>query len=40
MNERHVYYLDDEFYGTEPEGGGVHFKDNSITINLYEAKIV
>ena len=40
INERHVYYLDDKFYGTEPESGGVHFKDNAITINLYEAKIV
>ena len=33
--KRHVYYLDDEFYGD-----GVHFEDNAITINLYEAKIV
>lgn len=32
---RHVYYLDDEFYGND-----VHFKDNAITLNLYEAKIV
>lgn len=35
ISERHVYYLDDEFYGTD-----VHFEDNAITINLYEAKIV
>ena len=40
ISERHVYYLDDEFYGTEPNIGGVYFEDNAITINLYEAKIV
>jgi hypothetical protein len=40
ISERHVYYLDDKFYGTEPDKGGVHFEDNAITINLYEAKIV
>lgn len=40
ISERHVYYLDDEFYGTKPNYGGVHFDDNAITINLYEAKIV
>ena len=39
-NKRHVYYLDDEFYGTNTSNGGVHFDDNAITINLYEAKIV
>ena len=39
LSERHVYYLDDKFYGTD-ENGGVHFEDNAITINLYEAKIV
>ncbi len=33
---RHVYYLDDEFYG----GNSVYFDDNAITLNLYEAKIV
>ena len=38
--KRHVYYLDDEFYGTNVNNGGVHFEDNAITINLYEAKIV
>lgn len=32
---RHIYYLDDDFYGPT-----VRFKDNSITLNLYEAKIV
>lgn len=32
---RHIYYLDDSFYGPT-----VRFKDNSITLNLYEAKIV
>ena len=40
ISERHVYYLDDGFYGTEPNIGGVYFDDNAITINLYEAKIV
>jgi hypothetical protein len=40
ITERHVYYLDDEFYGTEPNAGGVYFDDNAITINLYEAKII
>ena len=39
-NKRHVYYLDDKFYGTNTSNGGVHFDDNAITINLYEAKIV
>jgi len=38
--KRHVYYLDDEFYGTDPSKGGVHFANNKITLNLYEAKIV
>lgn len=40
ITKRHVYYLDDEFYGTNVKNGGVHFEDNAITINLYEAKIV
>lgn len=40
ISKRHVYYLDDEFYGTDTNNGGVYFKDNAITINLYEAKIV
>jgi hypothetical protein len=40
ITKRHVYYLDDEFYGTNVNNGGVHFEDNAITINLYEAKIV
>lgn len=34
-NDRHVYYLDDELYGD-----GVHFKDNRIVLNLYEAKMI
>ena len=34
-DNRHIYYLDDKFYGD-----GVHFEDNAITLNLYEAKIV
>ena len=34
VDKRHIYYLDDEFYGN-----GVYFKDNAITLNLYEAKI-
>ena len=38
--KRHVYYLDDEFYGTDPSKGGVHFTNNKITLNLYEARIV
>lgn len=37
--ERHVYYLDDEFYGSMKKTG-VYFTDNAITINLYEAKII
>ena len=40
ISKRHVYYLDDEFYGTDTNNGGVYFKDNAITINLYEAKII
>lgn len=40
ISKRHVYYLDDEFYGTNLSEGGVHFDDNAITINLYEAKII
>ena len=34
VSGQHLYYLDDEFYGDS-----VYFKDNAITINLYEAKI-
>lgn len=38
---RHIYYMDDEFYGKEkPEDGGVNFEDNTVTLNLYEAKII
>ena len=40
IHKQHIYYLDDEFYGTDPENGGVHYKDNVMTINLYEAKMV
>lgn len=35
VHNRHIYYLDDTFYGN-----GVHFDDNVITLNLYEAKLV
>lgn len=35
VNKRHVYYLDDTFYGD-----GVRFENNKITFNLYEAKII
>lgn len=34
-HKQHIYYLDDDYYGD-----GVHFKDNIITLNLYEAKMV
>ena len=40
IHKQHIYYLDDEFYGTDPEKGGVHYKDNVMTINLYEAKMI
>lgn len=40
IHKQHIYYLDDEFYGTDPENGGVHYKDNVMTINLYEAKMI
>ena len=40
IHKQHIYYLDDEFYGTKPEDGGVHYKDNVMTINLYEAKMI
>lgn len=39
-HKQHIYYLDDEYYGTDIKDGGVHFKDNIITLNLYEAKMV
>ena len=35
VHKQHIYYLDDEFYGNN-----VHFEDNVITINLYEAKMI
>ena len=35
IHKQHIYYLDDDYYGD-----GVHFKDNIITLNLYEAKMV
>lgn len=40
IHKQHIYYLDDEFYGTNPEDGGVHYQDNVMTINLYEAKMI
>ena len=40
IHKQHIYYLDDEFYGTDPEYGGVHYQDNVMTINLYEAKMI
>ena len=40
IHKQHIYYLDDDFYGTDPENGGVHYKDNVMTINLYEAKMI
>lgn len=33
--ERHIYYLDDTVYGES-----AYFEDNTITFNLYEAKII
>lgn len=38
--KRHIYYLDDEFYGKNPKNGGVHYDDNIMVINLYEAKMI
>lgn len=40
IHKQHIYYLDDEFYGTNEAEGGVHFSDNVITLNLYEVKMV
>lgn len=40
IHKQHIYYLDDEFYGTNPKYGGVHYQDNVMTINLYEAKMI
>ena len=40
IHKQHIYYLDDEFYGEKPEDGGVHYEDNVMTINLYEAKMI
>lgn len=40
IHKQHIYYLDDEYYGTNIKDGGVHFEDNIITLNLYEAKMV
>ena len=40
IHKQHIYYLDDDFYGTDPKKGGVHYKDNVMTINLYEAKMI
>lgn len=40
IHKQHIYYLNDEFYGTDPEYGGVHYQDNVMTINLYEAKMI
>ena len=40
IHKQYIYYLDDEFYGTNPEDGGVHYQDNVMTINLYEAKMI
>ena len=34
-NERHVYYLDDQLYGDD-----VHYENNKLVFNLYEAKMV
>lgn len=39
-HKQHIYYLDDEFYGENPKNGGVHYADNVMTINLYEAKMI
>lgn len=40
IHKQHIYYLDDDFYGTDPDNGGVHYTDNIMTINLYEAKMI
>lgn len=40
IHKQHIYYLNDEFYGTDPKNGGVHYNDNVMTINLYEAKMI
>lgn len=40
LHKQHIYYLDDDFYGDNVAAGGVHFTDNVITLNLYEAKMV
>lgn len=40
IHKQHIYYLDDDFYGTDPNNGGVHYTDNIMTINLYEAKMI
>ena len=40
IHKQHIYYLNDEFYGTDPDYGGVHYQDNVMTINLYEAKMI
>ena len=40
IHKQHIYYLNDEFYGQKPENGGVHYNDNVMTINLYEAKMI
>lgn len=40
LHKQHIYYLDDDFYGDNVADGGVHFTDNVITLNLYEAKMV
>ena len=40
IHKQHIYYLDDEFYGKYPKDGGVHYQDNVMTINLYEAKMI
>lgn len=39
-HKQHIYYLDDDYYGKDVNDGGVHFTDNIITLNLYEAKMV
>lgn len=40
LHKQYIYYLDDDFYGDNVADGGVHFTDNVITLNLYEAKMV
>lgn len=39
-HKQHIYYLDDTFYGTDEDEGGVHFTDNVLTLNLYEGKMI